>query len=114
MISESAKNIIDIAVNALEDKKANNIKRIDISSISIISDAIVIASGSNVNQIKAMSDEIEEKLSKSGYKPLSIEGYDKANWILLDYNDVVFHLFDEENRSFYNLERLYVDCSELS
>lgn len=113
MINDTAKNLISIGINALEEKKANNIKSIDVTQISSVSDAIVIASGSNSNQIQAMSDELEEKLAKSGYKPLSTEGYDKANWILLDYNDVVFHLFDEENRSFYNLERLYVDGEKI-
>lgn len=108
-ISKNAKEIIISGIKGLEDKKAEDIKIIDISEISVMADAIIIASGNNKNQIQAMSDEVEENLRKNKIHHLSIEGYDNANWILIDYNDVIFHLFDKENRSFYDLERLYRD-----
>lgn len=108
-ISKEAKEILKAGVNALEEKKAEDIRIIDISEISVMADAIVIASGNNKNQIQAMSDEAEEKLAKEKFHHLCIEGYENANWILLDYNDVIFHLFDKESRSFYDLERLYRD-----
>lgn len=108
-ISNETKEIIKIGKDALEDKKAEDIKTIDISEISTVADAIIVTSGNNINQIQAMCDELQEKLRKAGYTHLSIEGYDKANWILLDYNDVIFHLFDKESRNFYDLERLYRD-----
>lgn len=108
-LSKEAIKIIKAGVEGLEDKKAENIKVIDISDISIMADAIVIASGNNKNQIQAMSDEAEECLRKEAIFHLSIEGYENANWILMDYNDVIFHLFDKESRDFYDLERLYRD-----
>lgn len=108
-LSKTSENIIRIGVKALEDKKAENIKIIDISEFSVICDALVIASGNNVNQIKALSDAVEEELDKSNIHFLSHEGYDKANWILMDYNDVIFHIFDKDSRNFYDLERLYRD-----
>lgn len=108
-LSQKAEEIIKTGVKALEDKKAEDIKIIDISEISIIADALVIASGSNKKQIQAMSDETDEKLSKAGYDHYCIEGYDNANWVLIGYDDVIFHMFDRENREFYDLERLYRD-----
>ena len=108
-LSEEAKQIIKTGVKALYDKKAEDIRVIDISEISVIADALVIATGNNQKQIQAMSDETDEKLSKAGYDRYCIEGYDSANWVLIGYDDVIFHLFDKENRSFYDLERLYRD-----
>ncbi len=113
-LSSDAEKIIEIGVKALSDKKAEDIKVIDISDISVIADALVISSGNNVKQIQAMSDETDEKLSAAGYEHYCIEGYDSANWILIGYEDVIFHLFDKENRSFYDLERLYRDGKEIS
>lgn len=112
-LSEDAIKIIKTGVGALSDKKAENIKIIDISEISIIADALVIASGNNKKQIQAMSDETDERLSANGYEHFCLEGYDNANWILIGYKDVIFHLFDKENRSFYDLERLYRDGKEI-
>ena len=108
-LSAEAEKIIATGIKALSDKKAEDIKVIDISEISVIADALVIASGNNPKQIQAMSDETDEKLSKAGYEHYCIEGYDNANWVLIGYDDVIFHLFDKENRSFYDLERLYRD-----
>ena len=108
-LSKKAEKIIEIGVNALSEKKAEDIKIIDISDISVIADALVIATGNNKKQIQAMSDEADSKLSKDGYEHFCIEGYDSANWILIGYEDVIFHLFDKDTRSFYDLERLYRD-----
>jgi ribosome-associated protein len=112
-ISNEAAKIIKTGTAALSDKKAENIKVIDISEISVIADALVIASGNNPKQIQAMSDEVDEKLSGAGFGHYCIEGYDNANWILIGYDDVIFHLFDNETRSFYDLERLYRDGKEV-
>ena len=108
-ISENAKMIIETGVKALSDKKAEDIRVIDISEISVIADALVIATGNNKKQIQAMSDETDEKLSVKGYTHYCIEGYDGAAWVLIGYEDVIFHLFDDESRRFYDLERLYRD-----
>ncbi len=108
-LSKEAENIINTGVKALEDKKAEDIKVIDISEISVIADALVIATGNNPKQIQAMSDETDDKLQMEGYDHYCIEGYDNANWVLIGYDDVIFHLFDKETRGFYDLERLYRD-----
>lgn len=90
-------------------KKAQDVKIIDIEHISTLADYFVIASGTNRNQVQAMADNVEEMLGKAGFEPKQIEGYQNANWILMDYGDVVLHLFDEENRLFYDLERIWRD-----
>ncbi len=105
---ENAKEMTKLAVEALEDKKAENIKILNIEAISSVADYFIIAGGSNRNQVQAMCDNVEEKLGRAGYEG-KIEGYDAANWILLDYGDLVIHLFDEENRLFYDLERIWRD-----
>ncbi len=104
-----AKKTALMAVDALEDKKANDISIIDIEKISTLADYFIIASGTNRNQVQAMCDEVDEKLGKAGFEPKHIEGYNSANWILMDYGDIVIHLFDEENRLFYDLERIWRD-----
>lgn len=97
------------AVKSLEDKKGEDITIIDISEISPISDYFVIASGSNRNQVQAMADAVEENLHKDGFHLKQVEGYDGANWILMDFVDIVVHIFDRESRSFYDLERIWRD-----
>ena len=107
-----------LAYNALSDKKGEDIKIIDIQSVSVLADYFIIAHGSNPNQVQAMADNVDETLSKAGINPRQVEGYQTANWILMDYGDVIVHVFDEENRLFYDLERIWrdgrrIDPSEL-
>ncbi len=109
----ASEQMLQIAYNALDDKKANDIQMIDIRAISILSDYFIIASGTNPNQIHAMTDQVEEKMQKAGFYPKAIEGYQNANWILMDYGDVVVHIFDTESRSFYDLERIWSDGKRL-
>ena len=98
-----------MAVDALEDKKAIDVRILDIEKVSTLADYFLIASGSNRNQVQAMADNVEATLGRQGIFPKQIEGYQTANWILMDYGDVVIHLFDEENRLFYDLERIWRD-----
>ena len=98
-----------LALEALEDKKAMDVRILDITHVSTLADYFMIASGSNRNQVQAMADNVEEVLGKAGVHPKQIEGYQTANWILMDYGDVVIHIFDEENRLFYDLERIWRD-----
>ena len=109
MTTKNAKEMAKIAAAALEDKKARDLKILDISDVSVFADYFIIATGSNRNQVQAMVDEVEEKLGKAGYTPKQIEGYQTANWILMDYQDLIIHVFDEENRLFYDLERIWRD-----
>ena len=101
------------AIQALEDKKAEDIRVIDISEVSVLADYFIIAGGSNSNQIQALSDNVEEKLGRAGCPVRQIEGYDTANWVLLDFGDVIVHIFDKENRLLYDLERIWRDGKQI-
>ena len=107
----NSKEIARMACEALEDKKALEVKIINIEKVSTLADYFIIASGSNRNQVQAMADNVEEILGRAQIEPKQIEGYQNANWILMDYRDVVIHIFDEENRLFYDLERIWRDGS---
>lgn len=105
----TSKEMLKLAITALEDKKAEDIRVIDISEVSVIADYFVIAGGNNTSQIQAMSDNVEESLGRAGAIPKNIEGYHSANWILLDFGDIIVHVFDKENRTLYDLERIWRD-----
>lgn len=107
---ENVKTII----NALEDKKAENIQIIDISEVSSVADYFVIANGTNKSQVQALADNVSEKLGRNGVYAKQTEGYNSANWILLDYTDIVIHIFDKESRGFYDLERIWRDGKVVS
>ena len=110
---EEIKKMAGLAIEALEDKKAEDIRVIDISEVSVLADYFLIASGKNRNQLQALADEVEEKLGRAGYPMKQSEGYDSANWILLDFGDIIIHLFDQENRLFYYLERIWRDGKQI-
>ena len=101
---------------ALEDKKADDVKLIDISEISDIADYFVIATANNTSQMDAMQDAVDEYMTKAGISAKSIEGHvrDRSNWILMDYRDIIVHIFDKEAREFYNLDRIWKDGKEIS
>ena len=105
----TSREILKIAYTVLDEKKGEDIKVIDISNISVIADYFLIASANNINQLQAMSDELQEKFSKEGIEVKQVEGNRSATWILLDYGDLVIHLFDKEDRLFYDLERIWTD-----
>ena len=120
-------NMVKIAYDALDDKLAEDIKIIDIRSISVLADYFIIADGSNRNQVQALIDNVEEQLGRAGVSPKQIEelfkagyemkqmeGYREGNWILLDFGDIIIHIFDKENRLFYDLERIWKDGKEVS
>ncbi|MBO6242572.1 MAG: ribosome silencing factor [Butyrivibrio sp.] len=106
---EISKNMAKMAVEALEDRKGEDIHVIDISEISTLADYFVIASGTNINQVQALADNVQEKLGRSGHDTKNVEGYETGKWILLDFGDIIVHVFDSENRLFYNLERIWRD-----
>ena len=109
-----SKKMTKLAIAALEDKKANDVRVIDIAGVSVIADYFVIASGSNTNQVQAMADSVREALGRAGHEPRQVEGYGSANWILMDYNDIIVHIFSDESRTFYDLERIWRDGKEVS
>lgn len=111
----TSKELVKTAVAALEDKKAFDIEIIDISHISVLADYFIIANGSNRTQVQAMVDNVQEMVEKTGeVTPARLEGYQTANWILMDYRDVVIHIFDQESRDFYDLARIWRDGKQIT
>ena len=114
-----AKEMAKIAYHALDEKKGEDIRIIDIAGISVLADYFIIANGSSESQVQAMVDNVEEEMHKAGYSLKQREGYGSGNWVLLDFGDVIVHVFDKENRLFYDLERIwrdgktFVDVNEL-
>lgn len=109
MTYDRSREMARLAYRALEEKKADNITMIDIEQVSTLADYFIIASGNNRNQVQAMADEVDEVLGRAGYEVKHKEGYQTANWILLDYGDLVIHIFDTQNRLFYDLDRIWRD-----
>ncbi len=101
--------MVRLACDALEDKKASDVSVLDITAVSVIADYFIIASGDNERQVEALSDAVDEALGRAGYERRAIEGYSTKRWILLDYNDVIIHIFNREDRLFYDLERIWRD-----
>ena len=104
-----SKKVLDKVIEILEGKKAKDISIINIEGISILTDYFVICSGTSSTHIKSLADELEEKMEEKGFKIFHKEGYDTARWILMDFGEVIVHVFHEEERSFYKLERLWSD-----
>ena len=105
----TSREMAKMACECIEEKKGIDIKVIDISKISVLADYFIIAGGTNLRQITTIADNIEEKLGKAGIAPKSIEGYNTSNWILMDYRDIIVHIFNQEERLFYDLERIWAD-----
>lgn len=106
---EQAKEMARIAFEALEDKKGEDTCIIDISHISVIADYFVISNGNSDSQVTALVDNVEEKMHKAGFVQKQGEGRNGGSWVLLDYGDIIVHVFDKENREFYNLEHVWHD-----
>lgn len=98
------------AVEAADSKQAKDITVLDLRELTSFADFFLIASGTNTRQIQAIADEIEIQLKQLGEYPLSVEGYQNAEWVLLDYGDYLIHVFSEKARQYYDLERLWRDA----
>lgn len=107
------KEILKRIVNIIEDKKGEQIVVLDISEISSLADYFVISSANNINQLQAISDDLQELLEKEGLKINKVEGAKNSSWVLLDFTDIVIHLFTKEDRIFYNLERIWADAKQV-
>lgn len=108
-----SKQIMETVVKAMDSKKAIDIKVLDISTVTTMADYFVICQGNSGTQMKAISEEIEEKLSEKGVNPIGREGMSTAYWILMDYSDVIVHVFSNESRGFYSIENLWSDAPEV-
>ncbi len=105
---------LKLAIQCAADKKAFDMVALDLRNIASFTEFFVIASGSNQRQVQAIADEINEQLKKQlGVRPVRIEGYNSAEWVLLDYGDFVVHLFNGESREFYDLARLWRDARKV-
>ena len=115
---EQSKKMAKLAYEALDEKKGEDIKIIDISNISVLADYFIIANGSNESQVRALVDNVEDKLAKEGFDIKQTEGHGLGNWVLMDFGSIIVHVFDKENRLFYDLERIwrdgtYIEAEEL-
>ena len=104
---------VKVAFQALEAKKAEDIRVIDIRGISTIADYFIVASGSNQSQLQAMEDSVGQKMGEIGTAQPKVEGNRNSTWILMDYGDFIVHIFSEEDRLFYDLERIWTDGREV-
>lgn len=104
-----AKEMAALAYKALDEKKAIDLKIIDIHEVSVMADYFIITSGSNPNQVRALMDNVDETMGRAGYSAKHVEGTRSSSWVLMDYGDLIIHIFDEENRLFYDLERIWRD-----
>lgn len=101
--------LVKKVASALEDKKAEDITVIDIREVSSIADYFIIANGNNANQLVAMQDAVDEAMYTNGVHSKQVEGNNNSTWILMDYQDIIVHLFSKEDRLFYDLERIWKD-----
>lgn len=108
--SERARSLVTIAAKAADDKQGADLVALDVSGLLPFADAFLIVSGRNERQVQAIADEVEEQLLASGAKRLRREGHGLGRWVLLDFGDLVVHVFHEEERVYYSLERLWSDC----
>ena len=106
---DQSKEMARIAWNALNDKKGEEIKIIDITGISVLADYFIIANGTSDSQVNALVDNVEEELHKAGFSLKQREGQASGSWVLMDFGDIIVHVFDRENRLFYDLERIWKD-----
>ena len=108
----TSKEKAHIIYNALDEKKGENIKIMNITNVSLLADYFIIVSANNKSQLQALIDNIQIKTKEKNIDPCKIEGHKSYNWVLLDYNDVVVHIFDAKSREYYNLEKMWSDGIE--
>ncbi|WP_062355674.1 ribosome silencing factor [Bacillus kwashiorkori] len=104
---------LQMAVKALDDKKAENIVVLNMQGISMLADYFIICHGNSDKQVQAIAKEVREKAEESGHLVKRLEGYDEARWILIDLGEIIVHVFHREDREYYNLERLWGDAPKI-
>lgn len=109
----TAKQMTEIAVKALDAKKGKDIKALETGALTTLAENFVLCTGTSNTQIKALADAVEKALTEAGEEPHHIEGHRSGTWVLMDYSCVVVHIFTEEAREFYDLERLWKDAEEV-
>jgi ribosome-associated protein len=106
-------NQVTLAIEAAADKKANDLAVLDLRKATGFTDFFVICSGTNPRQVRAIADSVMEALAATGAKPAHVEGYERSEWILVDYFDFIVHVFAPETRTFYGLERLWGNAEHI-
>jgi len=109
-----SKKMAKIVCDALKDKKGEDIRVIEIAGVSVIADYFIIVNGNNDPHVQALVDAAEEALGLAGYEPKAIEGIHNKSWVLMDYGDLVIHVFSKEDRTFYDLERVWRDGKDIN
>lgn len=113
-MSEDWNAQLDVYVQAVLEKKAEGVVALDVRGLTSIADAFIICSGRSSRQVSAIADQIQRSLKNRSIKPLSVEGKSEGHWVLMDYGDVIIHVFYEETRAFYDLEGLWVDARRVT
>lgn len=109
----TAQERLELIVRTLDMKRGEDISVLEITDLTILADYFVIANGTSNTHVKTLADETEFKLSQAGIKPLRTEGYQTASWIILDYGDIVVHVFMKDARNLYQLEQLWADGKQI-
>ena len=100
-------------IEAVSEKKAKDTEILQLTGLTIMTDYFVICSGESTTQVRTIVDHVEEQLRKAGIKPSGIEGYSNSRWVLMDYGDVIVHVFEEETRQYYEIEKLWIDAPRI-
>lgn len=109
-----SKQLAEHIASLLDKKKAHDVKILRVTERTVIADYFVIAGGTSSTQVKALADEVEYRIGvNDGIKPVNVEGRGTGGWVLLDYENVLVHVFDPKMREFYNLEKLWAECEEV-
>lgn len=106
----TVEQMVKVIYDAMDDKLGKDISIINVGAVSSLCDYFVIATAGSTRQVKAIADNIEDELTKLGIESRGKEGYETQEWILLDFGDVMVHVFNEENRAYYNLEKMWKDA----
>lgn len=109
----NSEELLELVVKAADNKRAENIIALDVQNVSLLADYFVVMQGGSERQVKAIADNIVEKVHENKGIVKSLEGKDGANWVLIDLGDVIVHIFKEEAREFYKLEKLWADADEV-
>ena len=112
-MNQTSFEMVRIAVEALREKKGKDIIALDVSERTVLTDAFIIVTGTNDRQVTALTDAVDEALTKAGFAKKNVEGYHTGIWILLDFGDLIVHVFDTESRAFYDLERIWRDAERV-
>lgn len=112
-MTEEKKSLLQTVLKAIDDKRGEDVTALDMQGVSLLADYFVLTSAGSTRQVQAIAREVKEAVVEAGYPIDHIEGFDQAHWIVLDLGDVIVHVFDEESRDFYHLDKLWYDAKSI-